>query len=1293
MREHGGADNQRSRVCGPLPPPSSAGSSLLKFSSIFPVAFEDRSKPSQEIGGELSSLGETPSKGRGGRGRGRGRGSRGRGKSGQNQDDSIADSTSTLHNFSIPGHSNKRGSSVRANTGGRGRQKASSREKVSLEHEINAPVHPAAPLATAVGGLNNIVGGLSFPEHGRSSDLFKSTQAIEHVLGLRSVDLSTVCGALPPTQCMPGLNTGVCGSSPLYVEGQSQQGAVSHHSIGTAEDAIKTASIGMSTSRGRGGRGRGGRGRGRSGAGDDHINVVLPSDETSKALKGKGAAQQGKGKKFSHRGGIPNSESSDPTCTTEASVEGKDFSFAKLSSPPGLINIETHHEDAHSLDVRVSDILADGGSLHSPQHTAGLVPNDLPVEEQSRLGDHEAPSPSLSPSLQGGNLQEELAEFLMPAGADSGREVQACKSARKRTKSRKVLENENLWRELTTASKVVDSTVDPMVKNLSSVDHSQAQSARNAEELNSELDKQEFFLPKEFATSNDGDNLPASVAECRVKESTQGTAKRRKGQGLKERARFRRPSPQDQHDISRCLHQASDIDMLAAEHSSYSKCATDRASTHCEDGFSNYDSIEVVEDWQSYCPYAPSSHNLVHVYEDGGPAITSLPIFRSSRVSPCTDKIWPDYYDLVLNAGGSIWALDWCPHMIQKSDSRRQFLAVGAHPHDSPIHRLGEQVQGKGLIQLWAFDLPFLSQAQASWHYHQLNRQGVGKQKARAAGRARGRPKKLTSEDDESRELLVGDVAEGSCGFDKSPTLFLEEKRLDVGAGMDVEGGKVETSVPALTSSLATEESGLPQMVLGFAHDAGLVWDAKWQPVNAICGGGSGRLGYLAAVFGDSSMQVFDVPSPSLLGKSKSSGGDTSAPVVVKMKPVFRCSGLSSGGQKSLPLTIEWSPSPPHDLLLVGCHDGTVALWKFNPTGFSDHDTRPLTCFVADTAPIRALAFAPDGTDVESRNVIVTGGHSGRLLFWDLRDPFYPLWDLSLSKGGCILSIDWLLFPRGIVLSMDDGTIKTLSLDVSLCDLPFTGTPPPKSLSQGMHTTFASDYAVWSVHVSRASGMAVYGGEDGSVVHCQLTEKYFVNDRARAREPHFLCCKVIEESGSGVLSLESINSDAPLQVKNQRADSKQVPLTKAFSRRASGNMFEEEDHPKKKSGRQSAKKRQFSLLEGKDTDDEDFFPDEVDPLALVPYDPNMSSKPKTKSRSLSTTVGKDNTKNRKVMTPCSNSGRDSSALPDAGGLAAPSKAVAVHRVRWNQNRGCESLVCFGGAAGIVRCQLIMPRGL
>ena len=36
----------------------------------------------------------------------------------------------------------------------------------------------------------------------------------------------------------------------------------------------------------------------------------------------------------------------------------------------------------------------------------------------------------------------------------------------------------------------------------------------------------------------------------------------------------------------------------------------------------------------------------------------------------------------------------------------------------------------------------------------------------------------------------------------------------------------------------------------------------------------------------------------------------------------------------------------------------------------------------------------------------------------------------------------------------------------------------------------------------------------------------------------------------------------------------------------------------------------------------------------------------------------------------------------------PPNSVALHQVRWNMNKGSERWLCYGGAAGIIRCQRI-----
>uniref|UniRef100_A0A6N2KZ02 Anaphase-promoting complex subunit 4 WD40 domain-containing protein n=1 Tax=Salix viminalis TaxID=40686 RepID=A0A6N2KZ02_SALVM len=131
-------------------------------------------------------------------------------------------------------------------------------------------------------------------------------------------------------------------------------------------------------------------------------------------------------------------------------------------------------------------------------------------------------------------------------------------------------------------------------------------------------------------------------------------------------------------------------------------------------------------------------------------------------------------------------------------------------------------------------------------------------------------------------------------------------------------------------------------------------------------------MGYLAVLLGNGSLEVWDVPLPHAMKSVYSSSNlEGTDPRFVKIKPVFRCSTLKCGGFQSIPLVVEWSTSYPHDYLLAGCHDGTVALWKFSASGTSG-DTRPLLCFSADTVPIRAIAWVPSESDQESPNLFLT---------------------------------------------------------------------------------------------------------------------------------------------------------------------------------------------------------------------------------------------------------------------------------------------------------------------------------
>ncbi|XP_061357997.1 uncharacterized protein LOC133302261 [Gastrolobium bilobum] len=175
----------------------------------------------------------------------------------------------------------------------------------------------------------------------------------------------------------------------------------------------------------------------------------------------------------------------------------------------------------------------------------------------------------------------------------------------------------------------------------------------------------------------------------------------------------------------------------------------------------------------------------------------------------------------------------------------------------------------------------------------------------------------------------------------------------------------------------------LPRVVSCLAHNGKVAWDVKWRPTNisdSLC---KHRMGYLAVLLGNGSLEVWEVPLPHVL-RAIYMHKEGTDPRFIKLEPVFKCSRLKPGiTRKSIPLTVEWSVTPSHDYLLAGCHDGTVALWKFSANASSKY-TKPVLCFGGDTVPIRTVAWAPFEGDPESSNIIVTAGHEG-LKFWDLR--------------------------------------------------------------------------------------------------------------------------------------------------------------------------------------------------------------------------------------------------------------------------------------------------------------------
>ncbi|KAK4754953.1 hypothetical protein SAY87_008710 [Trapa incisa] len=687
-------------------------------------------------------------------------------------------------------------------------------------------------------------------------------------------------------------------------------------------------------------------------------------------------------------------------------------------------------------------------------------------------------------------------------------------------------------------------------------------------------------------------------------------------------------------------------------------------------------SIKFLREWKLF-NYAPRdvkfSSQPCNAAEREALTSISLTQFSSLTVPKMQDKKLEgsadaeQRKDFVMYVGGSVWALDWCPrdNGMPSCQISQEFIAVAAHPPGSSYHKLGYPLTGRGIIQIWSLlNVMRSGEVAPSVKKTKQKRKNAAttKDKLLQPKRPRGRPRKdslaiVHSDNNCAHSSAVQVGSSGKLESDSKETASLEENNFLSTKEGDEESRYYSRNNSA-TQEMAVEDSSsdispvvsyfpkdiaLPRLVLCLAHNGKVAWDVKWRPTYNEQGSKcSCRMGYLAVVLGNGSLEVWEIPMLKTMKHvyscMKTDGID---PRFVKIEPVFKCSKITSGGSQSIPLTVEWSPSSlQQEYLIAGCHDGTVALWKFSAND-SPKDTRPLLRFTADTAPIRAVAWAPNGSDLECVNVIATAGHGG-VKFWDIRDPFCPLWDLNSAQK--IYSLDWPHDPRCIILSYDDGTLKFLSMTRSVNDLPITGKPCVRTKQQGLHTFECSSFPNWSVHVSRSTGMVAYSSADGTVHHFQLTSKAVDKDHSRNRSPHFLCVSVTASKDGSAIILNDAPSETPIILKRSQ---KVVDTENSISLRNSEEL---------------------------NMDDE--------PLALC-YEGGATESEETKNK-----------KQRSHESASSKMGVQVTRGEEKAGAYAknleslPPKIVAMNRVRWNMNNGSDRWLCSGGAAGIVRCQMI-----
>ncbi|GFP97062.1 hypothetical protein PHJA_001850300 [Phtheirospermum japonicum] len=673
--------------------------------------------------------------------------------------------------------------------------------------------------------------------------------------------------------------------------------------------------------------------------------------------------------------------------------------------------------------------------------------------------------------------------------------------------------------------------------------------------------------------------------------------------------------------------------------------------------------------------------------------------------------------DVVMYVGGSVWALDWCPRVDRNSENhiKSEFVAVAAHPPESSYHKIGAPLTGRGTIQIWCLlsvyvkeDVPNPGNKKSNKNSQKevtvksnvpteppkprgrprkepLNesvpRKPIGRPRKKPLNdslppRPRGRPRnkplndsveKIDNADQYVQPLAIEypmssaglhssdglsvnshehiydedsvntNEASSSNQIDNSNLLLLtapkvkgkkakarkkdqaldnafhipRQREHEESASFSLDSVSPDKNIACISAcdaniSQIPIDVELPRLVLCLAHNGKVAWDVKWRPVNARHPESMHVMGYLAVLLGNGALEVWEVPLPHTVKLVYPTSQKHIDPRFMKLKPVFRSSKLKCGDRQSIPLTMEWSVSLLSDMILAGCHDGVVALWKFSVTDPLT-ETRPLLSFSTETGPIRTLAWAPIQSDLESANIFATAGNKG-LKLWDLRDPFRPLREYPIQGG--IFGLAWLPHLRCILGVVDEGILWSLNLEKTANDIPVTGKSLTVTSRPSLNSFDCSSFSIWCVQASRLTGVVAYCGEDGTT-SCFWPNTKSAKDPRRGGVHHFLCGSLLEEGPALVVASPSTNSSL----------SKRLPIMK-------NSRAQENTRANKKIGQGS--------------------------------DDTATSKSKQ---------SEEVKKHDEVE-------------------SFPPKIVAMHRVRWNVNKGSERWLCYGGAAGLVRCQKI-----
>lgn len=269
-----------------------------------------------------------------------------------------------------------------------------------------------------------------------------------------------------------------------------------------------------------------------------------------------------------------------------------------------------------------------------------------------------------------------------------------------------------------------------------------------------------------------------------------------------------------------------------------------------------------------------------------------------------------------------------------------------------------------------------------------------------------------------------------------------------------------------------------PTLAMKLWHDGGPTWSLCWCPASQGVRTRE-RMGLLAGVLGDGRICIWSIPSTDV-------GGTASTREKIKTyQPVAYVGKGHVDG--SIPCTVDWLPHAPYDLLLVGYRDGCVSIIKMFDR--LEKNMEVIQYFPAEVLSLTSAKWFPkqaDGCSVHGieRHMFVTSGHESGIHIWDSRFEYSPRVSVRSNTAFTIQDMCWTTRPLGIVVAMEDGTIREYLMDAGAIRNQIQSGKPTSlitfrgTLPGGM---WSVDSSVSSILTNDTSQTIAYGGEDGVI--------------------------------------------------------------------------------------------------------------------------------------------------------------------------------------------------------------------